>query len=409
MKKNLLLLLLVLFNASASAFEGYAEIDGVRYYILTKGSFAEVTYKSDGYSGDVVIPSTITYEDVVCTVTAIQNSAMMLDTDLKSLSLPPTIKTIGEQAFWGCSGLKKINIPKSIVSIGTKAFYECTSLEEVWADDLESWCQIEIGQNANPLIYAQHLFFNGIEAKDLVIPNSITAIKDRTFSGYKGLTSLSFEGNVTSIGVSAFDSCSELLSVVMPNTITEIGAYAFYQCSKLSTLILSENLTAINQYCFYGCANLTSVTIPNSVTLVDYNAFRYCKSIKNIHIGSGLQKMGLVSFSGCPEITDVYCTAVVPPTMNTYYKDYMLPFYNSYPEYATLHVPLNSINDYKASPIWKNFGTFKPMEDTAVESFTMDITVKDVYNINGMCIDSQQKGLNIVRMSDGSIKKVCNK
>lgn len=87
---------MALYYVPIAAFEGYAEIDGINYYILTKGSYAEVAFKSSGYTGDIVIPSQIEYEGVTCTVTAIRNSTFYYESSLNSVSIPNTVTSAGE-------------------------------------------------------------------------------------------------------------------------------------------------------------------------------------------------------------------------------------------------------------------------------------------------------------------------
>ena len=163
MKKILLFVAMALQVVMANAFEGKVEIDGINYYILTKAAYAEVVSKDSGYEGDVVIPETVEYDGVVCTVKKIDNSAFSYDSKLTSISIPKTVTELGNYAFSNCKGLKKVII-----------------------DNLESWCTINIGDYANPLQYAELLIVGGKEIIDLVIPETITSIADRAFHGYKG-------------------------------------------------------------------------------------------------------------------------------------------------------------------------------------------------------------------------------
>ena len=269
MKKNLLFLLFALLPMVASAFTGTVEINGIYYNLITKGKIAEVTSNPNKYSGEVVIPSSVTYEGVECNVTS-----------------------IGGYAFEGCSGLTSITIPNSVTSIGGNAFFYCSSLTSI------------------------------------TIPNSVTSIGQSAFSRCTSLTSITIPNSVTSIGQSAFENCSSLTSITIPNSVTSIGNSAFYLCSSL-----------------------TSITIPNSVTSIGFATFYYCSSLTSITIGSGVKNIDSYAFGNCPELTDVYCHAVNVPSTNSD------AFYNSYPQYATLHVPNESLQAYKERKPWSIFGT----------------------------------------------------
>ena len=115
---------------------------------------------------------------------------------------------IADYAFSGYYGLTSIIIPNSVTSIGDRAFYNCNRLTAVHITDLAAWCNISFGiGESQPLYHAHHLYLNGEEIKDLVIPNSVTSIGRSAFSGCSGLTSITIPNSVTSIGQGAFFEC----------------------------------------------------------------------------------------------------------------------------------------------------------------------------------------------------------
>ena len=169
------------------------------------------------------------------TVTAIGNSAFDNFSGLTSIDIPNSVTSIGDEAFWGCSGLTSITIPNSVTFIGDGAFHDCTGLTSVNIHDLDAWCKIDFHNfYSNPLYYAQHLFIDGEETTDLVIPESVTSIGGYAFYGCTGLTSVTIPNSVTSIGEEAFYGCSGLTSVTIPNSVTSVGGKAFYNCSGLT-------------------------------------------------------------------------------------------------------------------------------------------------------------------------------
>ena len=178
------ILLCFCFIASFNTFAYDAEIDGIYYNFSSYGSTASVTNRDgnyNSYSGDVVIPASVTYNGKTYSVTSISS-----------------------HAFHSCRSLTSITIPSSVTSIESAAFYGCTSLTAVHITDLVAWCNIMFytggyTNTTNPLCYAHHLYLNGQEIKDLVIPNNVTSIKDYTFCGCSSLTSITIPSSVTNL------------------------------------------------------------------------------------------------------------------------------------------------------------------------------------------------------------------
>ena len=124
-------------------------------------------------------------------------------TEIKSLVIPNSVTSIGNRAFYGCSGLTSITIPNSVTSIGSGAFSGCSGLKKVIVSDIAAWCGIKFVDN--PLYYAKHLYSDeNTEIKNLVIPNNVTSISNRAFYGCSGLIYVTIGNGVTSIGSGAF-------------------------------------------------------------------------------------------------------------------------------------------------------------------------------------------------------------
>ena len=151
--------------------------------------------------------------------------------EVKDLVIPNSVTSIGERAFYECSGLTSVTIHNSVTSIGYSAFAFCSGLTSVHISDIAAWCNIDFGDN--PLEYAHHLYLNGEEIKDLVIPNSVKRIGDDAFWCCDGLTSVTIPNSVTSIGAWSFSRCSGLTSVTIGNSVVSIRNGAFSNCSEL--------------------------------------------------------------------------------------------------------------------------------------------------------------------------------
>ena len=133
-------------------------------------------------------------------------------------------------------------------------------------------------------------------------------------------------------------------------TVTSIGDDAFSYCSGLTSVTIPSSVTSIDMYAFRGCSGLKSITIPSSVTSIGMSAFRDCSSLTSVIIGENCQQILSRAFSKCQELIDVYCCAEsVPTTASNAFQD-------SYIEYATLHIPIASVDAYEVVEPWSNFG-----------------------------------------------------
>ncbi|MEE5993896.1 MAG: leucine-rich repeat domain-containing protein [Oscillospiraceae bacterium] len=118
----------------------------------------------------------------------------------------------------------------------------------------------------------------------VAIPDSVTRIGNRAFSGCSSLTYVKIPNSVTSIGERAFWGCSSMTSVTIPNSVTSIGYSAFSGCSSLTSVTIPDSVTSIGSDVFYGCESLKSVTIPDSVTSIGSDAFYGCERLTSVTI-----------------------------------------------------------------------------------------------------------------------------
>ena len=186
---------------------------------------------------------------------------------------------------------------------------------------------------------------------------------------YNIMSSADFTAEVTYRGGEYYESNEYSGSVTIPESVTYNGnAY---------------RVSGIGTYAFRDCTGLTSIEIPNSVTSIGNQAFRNCSLLTSVTIPSSVANIGNQTFYQCSELTDVYCYAEKVPSTDS------KAFYDSDVEYATLHVPAVSIEDYKSTAPWSGFGKIVPLteEETGIEDVeTIESNVNNapVYNLQGM-------------------------
>ena len=272
---------------------------------------------------------------------------------------------IGDSAFESCSGLTSITLPSGVTEIGKFAFLHCSGLTSI------------------------------------TLPSGLTEIGKFAFLHCSGLTSITLPSGLTEISSSAFKSCSGLTSLTLPSGLTEIGYSAFKSCSGLTSLTLPSGLTEISSSAFSGCSGLTSITLPSGVTMIYSSAFESCSGLTSIALPSGLTEIGVNAFSGCSGLTSIYVYAEKLPNMGSDVFD------GCDAKKCTVYVPKGTYDDYWLS----EFGYFENIvefEATGINNVVTSNDAKELsrYSVNGQRLSAPTKGLNIVKYSDGSVKKV---
>jgi len=396
-QSKLLLLFVVLLSMANNKLFAYdiavENSDGktIYYNYINEGKELEVTYKYEidfhdtskhyFYKGNIVIPEEVTFMNRTRKVTSIDNYAFRQCAELSSVTIPNSVTSIGEYAFTACIGLTSITIPSNVKYIKEGAFNNCYGLTSVYIFDLETWLSYD-WDSANPLRYASHLYVNGEEIKDLVIPNGVKTIGKCAFYCWKGVKSVVIPNSVTSIGRYAFQYCYELASVTFPNSVTSIGNRAFDGCKELSSIIIPNGVESIGSYAFANCTGLSSITIPNSVTSIGRGAF-ISTDITNV-----------ISY-----IENPFPIEGVGSSKRTFSNN---TFYN-----ATLIVPKGTLDKYKATEGWKDFVFIEENPNEAgIQSILFNNNIKEIHSLNGEKLQTPSKGINIIKMKDGTVKKV---
>ncbi len=301
-------------------------IDGIYYKFYAESKTAEVIKGEKKYTGSIVIPKSVKYNGDAYTVTSIGDAAFSGCRDVTAVTIPESVTAIGWTAFEE-TGLTSVDIPNSVTSIGMYAF------------------------TSSPLT-------------SVTIPNSVVSIGEGAFGGCHELTSIQVE-----IGNTVYDSrenCKAIIETAsnklvvgckksfIPKSVTAIGNAAFVYYHEMTSITIPNKVTSIGSEAFWGCG-LTAVTIPENVTSIGAYAFAYCSELK-----------------------DVYCYSKAIPQTE------IEPFYTVEIGNATLHVPAEFIDSYKAAEPWKNFGKIVALEVSGLAGDANGDGAVNVFDVTAM-------------------------
>ena len=240
--------------------------------------------------------STLTSADIPVGVTTVGDYAFRGCFSLRSVVFPAGLTSIGASAFFECAALNRVDIPFTVESIGGFAFERCPAISGMSVEsgnpayDSRDSCNAIIETATGKLIAG---------CMNTVIPATVTAIGDNAFSGCFMLTRANIPKSVTAIGHYAFTGCTSLSSITIPGTVTSIGDAAFNGCSALSVLNIPNSVTAIGQAAFGGCSSLESISLPKSVASIGDYEFFGCTLLKEINLPNTVKSIGTAAFRGC--------------------------------------------------------------------------------------------------------------
>ena len=300
---------------------------------------------------------------------------------LTSLTLPSSVTLIGGHAFEKCSGLTSLTLPSSVTSIGEFAFRYCSGLTS------------------------------------LTIPSGVTTIDYYAFADCRGLTSLTLPSSVTSIGGHAFESCSGLTSLTLPSSVTEIDWSAFERCNNLKecNCLLDSDLETCLAYShddwtkipvdeikyYHNGQELTKLEIPSGVDKIGSYSFYKGVNLTSLTLPSSVTSIGSSAFEGCSGLTSVYVSWKSPLSI------FASTFKDANTEKCILYVPKGTYDDYWLSN-WGIFANIVEYDATGINHIMTSGDAKEIsrYAADGQRLEVPAKGLNIVKYSDGCVKKV---
>jgi hypothetical protein len=326
------------------------EIDGIAYNINLKTGLTEVTSNSaHPYSGNIVIPETIVYEDIEYTVTGIGGQAFF-QKNITSITFPNSITSIGVSAFMYCHALTSVEIPEHVTMIPDMAFASCESLKNVILPE--------------GLTMIDNSAFNscyGLESINL--PNTVEVIEDWAFANCENLSYVKMPQQLKRVGQGAFGSCPKLSYVDIPDLSSwaMVDFYNYYanplyyahklivNGEEITDLVIPDDVTFIGNNTFRDCLNLTSITINDHVGSIGASAFSNCSNVTSIIIGEDVTSIGAWAFYGCSKVTSFTSyPRRVPATGREVFDNVLL-------ENANLYVAGAAFNDYYSKEPWSNF------------------------------------------------------
>ncbi len=283
-------------------------VDNIYYNISSEANkTVTVTYKSrnvvpGSYRDTVIIPETVTYNDVTYTVTRIGWSTFNNCWYLKAVQLPSTITIIDESAFAGNSEVTSVNIPEGVTKISKSAFSGLPKLQGMVLPSTLTY----IGESA---------FANCSSFTHVNIPASVTTIGDGAFAGCSGISSWQVDdGNPV---YDSRDGCNAIIHTAtntliagcqnsfIPSSVTTINKAAFWRIDNLTDIEIPSTVTSIGSSAFYGCNGLTHITIPNSISIINQQTFCFCANLQSIFIPETVDSIGYEAFAFCPKLTSI--------------------------------------------------------------------------------------------------------
>lgn len=306
------------------------------------------TVMISGYTGEdieVIIPSTIDGKSVTgildwafshCTkptsitipdsVKSIGNGAFYGCTSLASITIPDTVTIIGDYTFEGCTSLTGVTIPNGVKTIGIQAFSKCENISEIIIPDSvwkieygafkECSCLTNVVIGNKVARIGDSAFSNCTKLKNIIIPENVVSIGGEAFYNTPWLDELRSKNPLVIINNILVDGETSEGDVVIPDYVTKISNWAFAECTGITSVSIPNGIISIQDGTFWDCSNLKSVTIPDSVRWVESGAFKGCSSLTKIIIPNSVEGINTYAFKGCSDLINIVLSDSVELIIN---------------------------------------------------------------------------------------------
>lgn len=277
---------------------------GITYQVLDEASVMATHCRVEGaaststikaanaaYSGDLIIPESVTYQGKKLAVTTIDEYAFYYAVNVTSVAIEAPITAIGKYAFDDCSALTSVTLPATLQTIGQYGFAYCKALPSITLPEGIT----ELGERC---------FFQCSALDGVTLPQSLTALPDNCFAYCTSLSSLVIGNQVTSLGTTMFQNCTSLTEVTLPEGLTKLPSYTFSKCTALESITLPSGVTAIGQSAFSGCSKL-NFTIPDNIVTIESGAFENCTAFTEVTFPEAVTVIPNSVLSGCSNLTSV--------------------------------------------------------------------------------------------------------
>ena len=382
-------------------------------------------------------------------------------TAISTLTLPDGLDSLGNAVFGGCGNLRELHMPNSVVKMGESTFQYCDSLTsvtlsagltEIPAQTFRYCTQLRDLTLPNGIKRIGDIAFMDCPATPL-LPDGLVEIGRGAFSYYgkptvelpsslrtigrgafewSELTSIVIPEGVDSVedghdfaSNGAFEDCEYLRRAVIPSTLRRIASYMFEGCERLTDVTIAEGVEEIGDGAFKGCealetldlpaslrrmgdqslaecSALSAIALPEGLTAIGEEAFKDDESLATATLPSTLTEVGRGAFMGCSALTSLRVDAVTPPTA------YVNSFIDVDVEACTLYVPNGAVDAYRAAPYWQDFLRITDERPVGIGNVTVgpEPNVVGRYGIDGRPVVEGERGFQILRMSDGTWRKV---
>ena len=238
----------------------------------------------------------------------------VLDKNLSAYKIKEGTRWINKEAFSNCSNMASITIPNSVISIGEKAFSHCTSLTSIILPDSVktigteafSYCSkltsVSIGSSVNSIrnyVFAECPNITSVTINSNSIANDVSGMS--YFFGDQ-VKEYMIGDSVTSIGDGAFYNCLGMNSIIIPNSVISIGAQAFENCPNLMSVTIGNSIEHIGYHAFANCLALTSISLSNSASYIGGEAFANCTNLTHVSLGNAITTIGSKAFYNCTAV-----------------------------------------------------------------------------------------------------------